>query len=43
MVLVDDLDDNGYLDLVMVTMNGNVIAMDTRARYQPLKTWTSQV
>ena len=43
MVLADDLDNNGFLDLLMVTMNGNVVAFDTRATYQPLKTWTAQV
>lgn len=43
MVLADDLDGNGFLDLLMVTMNGNVLAFDTRATYQPLKTLTAQV
>lgn len=40
MVLADDLDGNGRLDLVLTTMNGNVYVFETPAEYHPLKTWT---
>lgn len=43
MVLADDLDGNGHLDLLVTTMNGMVYAFETRANYHPLRTWTSQV
>jgi hypothetical protein len=43
MVLADDLDGNGRLDLLVATMNGNVYAFETPAEYHPLKAWTSQV
>lgn len=43
MVLADDLDNNGKLDLVVSTMNGNIYAFQTQVPYHPLKTWTSQV
>ena len=43
MVLADDLDGNGRLDLVVSTMNGNVYAFETPAKYHPLKAWPSQV
>ncbi|MEW5304838.1 MAG: hypothetical protein WDW36_007421 [Sanguina aurantia] len=42
MVLADDLDGNGRLDLVLTTMNGNVYVFETPAEYHPLKTWTAQ-
>jgi hypothetical protein len=42
-VLADDLDNNGLLDLVVTTMNGNVYGFQTSATYHPLKAWTSQV
>lgn len=34
MVLIEDLDRNGYLDLLVSTMNGNVFAMQTSAPAQ---------
>lgn len=43
MVLADDLDGNGRLDLVLTTMNGNVFVFETPAEYHPLKAWTAQV
>lgn len=43
MVLADDLDNNGKLDLVVTTMNGVVYCFETQAKYHPLKTWTSQM
>jgi hypothetical protein len=43
MVLADDLDNNGRLDLLVSTMNGNVYCFETPSEYHPLKTWTSQV
>mmetsp|Transcript_4558 Transcript_4558/g.9807 ORF Transcript_4558/g.9807 Transcript_4558/m.9807 type:complete len:1070 (-) Transcript_4558:202-3411(-) len=43
MVLADDLDGNGRLDLLVTTMNGNVYMFETPSEYHPLKAWTSQV
>lgn len=43
MVLADDLDNNGRLDLLVSTMNGNVYALETSAVYHPMKAWTSVV
>lgn len=43
MVLADDLDGNGRLDLLVSTMNGNVYMFETPAVYHPLKTWPQQV
>jgi hypothetical protein len=43
MVLADDLDNNGRLDLVVATMNGNIYCFDTWQHTHPLKTWPSQV
>ena len=42
-VLADDLDDNGYLDLLVATMNGNLYAFQTNTPFHPIKSWTSQV
>lgn len=42
MVLVDDLNGNGKLDLLVSTMNGNVMSFGTDIPYEPLKTWTSR-
>ncbi|PNH00541.1 hypothetical protein TSOC_013631, partial [Tetrabaena socialis] len=42
-VLADDIDGDGAMELVVTTMNGNIYAFETGARYHPLKTWTSQV
>lgn len=43
MVLADDLDNNGRLDLLVSTMNGNVYSLETAAMYHPMKAWTSVV
>ena len=43
MVLADDLDNNGRLDLLVSTMNGNVYALETSSVYHPMKAWTSVV
>lgn len=43
MVLADDLNDDGRLDLLVSTMNGNVYMFETGADYHPMKAWTSQV
>lgn len=40
MVLADDLDNDGTLDLVLTTVNGNIFLVETEARYHPLKAWT---
>eukprot|EP00759_Apiculatamorpha_spiralis_P051666 PhF_6_TR538/c1_g1_i1/m.419 len=41
MVLSDDLNNNGYLDFVVTTMNGNVYLVETKTPWHPLKAWTS--
>jgi hypothetical protein len=41
-VLVDDLTGNGYMNLVVTTMNGNVFTLGTDWPYDPLKTTTDQ-
>ena len=43
MVLADDLDNNGRLDLLVATMNGNVYSLETAAPHHPMKAWTSVV
>ena len=43
MVLADDLNADGKLDLLVSTMNGNVYVFSSPAPYHPLKAWTSQV
>ena len=43
MVLADDLNADGKLDLLVTTMNGNVYVFSSPAPYHPLKAWTSQV
>lgn len=43
MVLADDLNHDGKMDLVVSTMNGNVYVFGSPAPYHPLKSWTSQV
>lgn len=43
MVLTDDLDNNGRMDLLVSTMNGNIYSLETAAVYHPMKAWTSVV
>jgi len=43
MVLADDLAASGHLDLLVATVSGNLYALRTAARFQPLKTWPAQV
>jgi len=43
MVLTDDLNGNGKMDLLVTTMNGNVYAFETSSDYHPLKVWGSQL
>lgn len=43
MVLVDDVTNNGKLDFVVTTMNGNVLLFETEALFHPLRTWTAEV
>jgi hypothetical protein len=42
-VLVDDLDNDGKLELLVSTMSGHLYSFGTPAEYHPLKTWTQQV
>lgn len=42
MVLADDLDGNGFLDLLLATMNGNLYAFQTAAAADPLAVWPTQ-
>lgn len=43
MVLADDLANSGRLDLLVATAGGNIYALRTPARFQPLKAWPAQV
>lgn len=43
MVLADDLDGNGRMDLIVSTMNGNVYCFETPTPFHPLRTWPQQV
>ena len=43
MVLADDLDGNGQLDLLLATMNGNLYAFQSLAPAEPEAIWPSQV
>ena len=43
MVLADDIDADGRLELLASTVNGNIYAISTGSKYQPLKTWPQQV
>jgi outer membrane protein assembly factor BamB len=42
MVLADDLAHTGRMDLLVATAGGNIYAIRTPARFQPLKVWPSQ-
>ena len=37
MVLVDDINKDGYIDLILSTMNGNIYAIKTEGMYHPLR------
>lgn len=43
MVLADDLEGDGKLDLLLATMNGNLYAFHSAAPADPLAAWPSQV
>ena len=38
-VLIEDLDDNGKMDFIVATMNGNLFCIETSVPSHPLKTW----
>ena len=42
MPLIEDLDNNGYMDILVTTMNGNAFALQTMVPYDPILTWTEQ-
>eukprot|EP01012_Entosiphon_sulcatum_P025518 TRINITY_DN3084_c0_g1_i1.p1 TRINITY_DN3084_c0_g1~~TRINITY_DN3084_c0_g1_i1.p1 ORF type:complete len:983 (-),score=210.38 TRINITY_DN3084_c0_g1_i1:28-2955(-) len=42
MVLADDITNDGFMDLIAATMNGNVYVLSTNTVFHPLKTWASQ-
>lgn len=42
-VLVDDLDNDGQLELLLSTMSGHLYSFGTPAEYHALKTWPQQV
>jgi hypothetical protein len=39
MVLAEDLNNNGKLDLLVTTRSGNVYLLETTATFHPLKSW----
>ena len=39
MVVADDINSNGHLDLLVTTRSGNVFLLETTATYHPLKAW----
>ena len=43
MALLDDLDGNGYMDLMVTTMNGNAFALQTEVAATPQAHWLQQV
>ena len=38
MIVVDDINNDGYMDLIIGTMNGNIYSIKTEGSYHPLKT-----
>lgn len=42
-VLVDDLDNDGQLELLVTTMSGHLYSFGSPGEYQPLKTWPQGV
>ena len=43
LVSVDDINDDGNLDLLVGTLNGQVHLLETRIPYHPMNSWTSFV
>ena len=41
MPVIDDVTDDGYLDMVVGTMNGEVLLFETSIPYHPLNAWSS--
>ncbi|CAM9105375.1 unnamed protein product, partial [Ectocarpus fasciculatus] len=41
MPLVDDLSQDGFLDVIVGTVNGQVLALETEIPYHPLNTWSA--
>jgi len=42
MVLADDINGNGKMDLIVTARSGSVYVLETEAPYHPLRSWTSQ-
>ena len=40
-VLVDDINNDGLLELIFSSMNGNIYAVRTKAPFHPLLSWTN--
>lgn len=43
MVLADDLNGDGYMDLLATSLNGNVYLVETGGVYLPMRAWTAEV
>ena len=43
MVLADDIAGTGHMDLIVATAGGNIYALRTPSKFQPLKAWPAQV
>ena len=41
MPLVDDVTGDGYMDVILGTMNGQVLVLETLVPYHPMNAWSS--